>query len=410
MLHATDCWVAQLGVPIAFDLWTDRNAAETTAGLQRAGRAIPLAEIRPYVIDIGNNGRLSDSGEYWTTPEDIERMFESVERTSKSWDKPRILLYLHGGLNSETAVARRIVAYKDACLANEIYPIHVMWETGLAESLLASVLDLFTEEDDRAGAAWLKELRDGLVEAKDRTIELTAALPGGALWEEMKENALLASSSRGGMAIFAALARTTLAKIPKERLAKWELHVVAHSAGAVFAAHALDVLANCGIPFKSLQLLAPAVRIDDFKELIVPAVASGRCPHPTLYILSDVGERDDSVGPYGKSLLYLVSNAFEDDRATPLLGMERFVSRASADPNKAIVDPVAESFFQSQVGGLPSLIVAGRSTSDAITPSQSQSNSHSGFDNDSKTLNAVLYRILGKAPGRPFTDRDLQFE
>ena len=38
---------------------------------------------------------------------------------------------------------------------------------------------------------------------------------------------------------------------------------------------------------------------------------------------SDSGERDDTVGPYGKSLLFLVSNAFERRRETPLLGMER---------------------------------------------------------------------------------------
>ena len=41
-----------------------------------------------------------------------------------------------------------------------------------------------------------------MVEAKDRSLELTAALPGGALWGEMKENAKLASAQperKGGM-------------------------------------------------------------------------------------------------------------------------------------------------------------------------------------------------------------------
>ena len=42
------------------------------------------------------------------------------------------------------------------------------------------------------------------------------------------------------------------------------------------------------------------------------------------YNLVDQREQDDRVGPYQKSLLYFVSNAFEDDRQMPLLGMEKF--------------------------------------------------------------------------------------
>jgi hypothetical protein len=39
----------------------------------------------------------------------------------------------------------------------------------------------------------------------------------------------------------------------------------------------------------------------------------------------------------------------------------------------------------------------------------SRSNSHGGFDNDPDTLNSVLFRILGQAPRRALTTRDLQF-
>jgi hypothetical protein len=42
--------------------------------------------------------------------------------------------------------------------------------------------------------------------------------------------------------------------------------------------------------------------------------------HLYLDLLSNRNERDDSVGPYGKSLLYLVSNALEGDLRTPILG------------------------------------------------------------------------------------------
>jgi hypothetical protein len=130
LLHATDVWVAQLGVPVAVDLWA-AGETDTTEGMQRASHAVPLAAIRPYVIDVGNNGELSYSGSYWTTEQDLARLFDNViPDTTKTWSKRRVLLYLHGGLNDEQAVARRIVAFRDVLLANEIYPLHVMWESG----------------------------------------------------------------------------------------------------------------------------------------------------------------------------------------------------------------------------------------------------------------------------------------
>jgi hypothetical protein len=410
MLHATDVWAAQLGVPVKADLWASGQARDTTEGLQRASQAIPLSEIRPYVIDIGNNGALSDSGDYWTTEGDVARLVtETIPATTERWQKKRVLLYLHGGLNDELSVARRVIAFRDVCLANEIYPLHVMWETGAAESLESIVGDLFTRDDEeRARAAgWLRRLREGVVEAKDRTIELTAAKPGSALWREMKENARLASrrpDKKGGMQVLARELAHSLAQ-SKGGAAEWELHIVAHSAGSIFAAHAMPHVIRSQLPFKTFQLMAPAIRIDEFKSLVVPLVEAGACPQPTLYVLSDVGERDDEVGPYGKSLLYLVSNAFEGRRGTPLLGMLKFISnRAGEDAN--IADDTVAQLFTKQVNGAPSLVVAG----DAHGPeSTSRSETHGGFDNDHDTLNSVLRRILRGEPTRPFTLRDLQY-
>ena len=410
MLHATDCWVAQLGVPISFNVWTDRQGADTTAGLQRAGTGIPLNDIRPYVVDIGNNGLLSESGEYWTTEEDLKRLFVSIRTRTKDWEKCRIMLFLHGGLNDEAAVARRIIAFRDVCLDNEIYPLHIMWETGFWESLKSSILDLTTNEDERAGADWLRKLRDGVVEAKDRTIEVTAAVPGSALWDEMKENAQLASANKGGMRLLAQYAQDAITSLHRSQQKDWELHVVAHSAGTIFAAYAIELLLALGKNFKSLQFMASAISTELFKQLVVPHIESGVCPYLTQYILSDIGERDDTVGPYGKSLLYLVSNAFEERRQTPLLGMERFISRKGQDPDKSLVDEDIEALFKKQINGWPSLIVSGSgSRQGRLGPTLSRSETHGGFDNDEYTMNSVLFRILGHAPKRPFSVRDLQY-
>ena len=417
MLHATDCWVSQLGVPVKLDLWSNPqlDVADTSAGLQRASRAIPLSEIRPFAVDVGNNGELSDTGRYWTTEEDLVRLFtETIPETSKDWKKKRVMLYLHGGLNDEADVARRIIAFRDVLLQNEIYPVHIMWETGVMDSLNSMIRDLFTDKDGRSGAVaeWLKKVREGALEVRDRTFELTAAAPGGALWREMKENARLSSQHprrRGGMQLLVKQAQAVLDKLPEGRRGEWELHVVGHSAGSIYAAYAMQHLVKLGVNFKSLHLMAPAISIEDFRRELLPFIKDGSCPHPTLYILSDVGERDDEVGPYGKSLLFLVSNAFEDERGTPLVGMERFISRGGETKGQFIREGDADlvKLFEKKTDGLPSLVVAG----DGAGPkSTSRSNTHGGFDNDEWTLNSILRRVLGRdEPARNFTMRDLQY-
>ena len=138
MMHATDVWVAQLGVPVSVDVWAEEEKKNDTIseGAARALPALTLDSLRPYVIDVGNNGELSGNGDYWTTPEDLERLVTlDIPNATKSWSKRRVMLYLHGGLNDEKAAAKRVAAMRGPCLANEIYPLHVMWETGFMESL-----------------------------------------------------------------------------------------------------------------------------------------------------------------------------------------------------------------------------------------------------------------------------------
>lgn len=393
MIHATDVWVAQLGVPVKADLWA-QGAADVTSGTFRAGQVIPLNEIRPYAIDVGNNGELSDQGNYWTTEEDLKRLFfETIPAKTKDWAKRRVMLYIHGGLNSEEDVAKRIVAFRDVCLANEIYPLHIMWESDWFNTTKNILKDQLAAADERAGGAFLDHLR----EAKDRVLELTLAYPGGKLWGEMVKNAELASKNEtGAMQLLVKYAKEAKESFGNEAEGNWELHVVGHSAGSIFAAHAITQLASLGISWKTLQFMAPAIRMDLFKEIVLPKIMDKTCPKPSLYILSKVGELDDDVGPYGKSLLYLVSNAFEGSRGVPLLGMQKFLEE----------DQKLLNLLNSAVDGLPGIVISGAGDKPGA---MSKSDTHGGFDNDPNTMNSVLVRILGELPAVPFTARDLQF-
>ena len=395
LLHATDVWVAQIGVPLEIDLWQTGNS-DTTAGLQRAGATIPLEQVRPYVVDIGNNGKLSATGDYFTSKQDVERLFnETIPKATETWPKKRVLFYMHGGLNDEKASARRIVAFRDILLKNQIYPVHIMWESGILESVTSMLCDLVTHDDERAGSAaeWLKKVRAELTEAKDWTFEMTASGLGTVLWDEMKENARLASvDAVGGMSIVASTVAAAAAKLSPSERKQWEFHVTGHSAGSILAAHAMPLLVNAGFDFKTLQFFAPAITVDDFKTLVVPSIAAGRCPVPRTYVLDNEEELDDEVGPYGKSLLYLVSNAFEGKRLRPILGMKTFLTS----------DPALMSLLG------PTLVTSNPSMKTAGFPS-SASKSHGGFDNDPPTMNSMVQHITGAPPIERFELRHLQY-
>jgi hypothetical protein len=408
LMHATDVWVAQLGVPVRANLWK-LGAAETTAGLQRAMPSVPLAEIRPYVIDIGNNGRLSESGKYWTTPADVERLFEkTIPEKTASWPRKRIMIFLHGGLNEEDDVARRIIAFRDVCIANQIYPLHIMWETGWKTTIANIISDRVGGGGERAGNI-LDRIRGGLGEARDWSFEHTVSLPGTALWDEMKQNARDASAGNdGGVKLIVKYVEAALSKLPAADRGLWEIHLVGHSAGSIFAAYAVHPLLEIGVPVRTVQFMAPAIPVELFKATMLEPITSGAIPHPTCYILSDELEKGDTVSVYGKSLLYLVSNAFERERGKPVLGMERFVRRLPGDGNKP--DPEVAALLAGKVDGRPSLVVAGQPGDGA---SVSTSTTHGGFDNDAPTLNSVLCRILDrKGPDkltRAFDARDLAY-
>ena len=110
-----------------------------------------------------------------------------------------------------------------------------------------------------------------------------------------------------------------------------------------------------------------------------------------IYNLDTDLEKDDTVTPlYRKSLLYLVSNAFEEEIGEKILGMQLFRSRLGRLPSERVLK------FEVSTG------THGRGVTTA-------SKTHGGFDNDPATMNDVLKSVVGKTPERPFTKEDLAY-
>jgi hypothetical protein len=362
--NAMDCWVAQLGVV------TDehrRVAAQATpkgeAGLS-PDRVLQNHQLAPYVIDMENNGELSRSGSFRTSPEDVRALaHEYLDAARRQWKVPAgkpidIAVYAHGGLTSETEAAATFARWMPALYEARKFPVFLMWES----DLWSTIANVFADTARTAPAGgpleslsrWWNERLEGLL-----------APAGTALWDEMKENAaaISARATSGGRRFFDALRASPVARTHPLRL-----HLVGHSAGSVALAFLVDRLAAQEWEFESATFLAPAITVERFTERVAPWLASGHVKRYRHYQLSDAAElADPTTRPllgYGRSLLYLVSRAFEGHGEAPILGMERhFPAALARRPNvRVITAPAAEA---------------------AVT-------THGGFDDDGATIRSVI--------------------
>jgi len=401
--NAYDCWVARLGVPtltLAEDQSLVRGRAAEFGFVP--DESVVLETIRPHFVNLGNDGRFSQSGLYSSDEEDVENVvLAGFKEKSKGWPGPRrLMIYCHGGLNNEKASASRIASMQPYFMANQIYPLHFMWETGFLDSARGIVQDAF-----RRGRfqGWADDMKERFYDLLDEGIELAARPLGRPIWAQMKDNALRASADGGGAAFTAAEIAACFAELG----GKAELHLVGHSAGSIFIAHLMEVLHLLDLPVRSLTLLAPACTLDLFEAKIALHIGK-RIERYAQFNLADSIERDDSVGPvYHKSLLYLVSESFEPRHRAPLLGMEAFVN-----PQKKRIDAMPEE-GRKQVARVKRSIGAPREENGktviraqnvpANLKLDSCSITHGGFDNDEATLNSVLRIITGRAkPLREF--------
>ncbi|HQR52502.1 MAG TPA: C1 family peptidase [Burkholderiales bacterium] len=363
--HGEDAWVFTLGVPRQRAVAVARKGAnrtlrsprflvpsvdKDTTGLERpvgliAGddafarryRGVPLA-VQPLETDAAYRHTIVlDRG--FPVRNDITAEDPAAAVAGAAFDRPRawmndhasdkLLIYAHGGLNSEGASITRIRAIAPYALNAGLYPLFITWRSGALET----VSDLVEETFARTGIAGepARGWTERITEKTDRLLEPLLRGPGGALWGQMKLNADRASEAGdGGVRLMVERLKDLAQARPK-----LEIHMIGHSAGAIVLGAMLAPLHEAGLKVASLRLFAPACTIhfalDHYKRAVDAKTLDPE--HWHIHVLSDKNERDDSVGPYRKSLLYLVSRAFEDIHKTPLLGMDRAFDPSFATPD-----------------------------------------------------------------------------
>jgi hypothetical protein len=372
--NVMDAWVFRLAlaVPQVFGMRPESSLLQADTGKIEKS-TVPRSNIAGHFVHI-DDGRYKTQDQYWSNPHDVEQTAELVAGSPKY---KHLLIYAHGGLNSPKDSARRINGMKDVFKANDIYPFHIMYDTGIMEELK----DLIFHKNSMAE----KRVR-GFRNWKDRFLEGLVRRPGTLLWDEMKQDAKDAMAQKGAGSDAINRFQKNFSKTGK----KIKLHFVGHSTGAIVIGHFLKTFQNKNFTFTSCSLMAPACSIDLYKQTYLPVIqgkTSLKIENLYIYNLMKKLELSDSVGGvYEKSLLYLVSNAFERKKGKPLLGMATF---------KKLVGTAQ---------GRPKFIY-----SNGVDGKESLSTSHGGFDNDPATMNNILYCILGKTPKEPFKKGDLDY-
>jgi pimeloyl-ACP methyl ester carboxylesterase len=385
-----DAWVVRMGLstPQVWHLEPVGGATGVVSADDEKKPSPKRAEIAGHFVHI-DDGRFHPTGTYWSCLADVEITAAHVGPSDKY---KHLLFYAHGGLNSVKASARRVAAMKEVFKDNGVYPYHFMYDTGLCEEIKDVVLGKSKKAEERAGAA---------TDLSDWVIEKLTRVPGRAVWREIKRGAKSPfgepdedgeRDNAGTRTLQAFLA--ALDDAPDDR--KKKIHVVGHSTGAILLAYLIEALLRLDPDRKveTCALMAPAATVDLFKSHYSPLIklgAGNRIGRTAIYNLNKRLEKDDTVTPaYRKSLLYLVSRAFEEDIVAPLAGMKKYANLIRFAPNTRF------NFFYSD----------GTATSKTRTASTE----HGGFDNDRHTMNDILKRIVGSSNVvREFTDDDLEY-
>jgi hypothetical protein len=437
--NGTDAWVMSLGAPVQ-NLRQRQHFVRTSAGLSSTPTSSGLIgpalarrqtsemcwteqEAYWHTIVTGNDGHVlnrlphvaDEKGNVdWVSYEQPLKWFKANARNAP-W---RIAVYAHGGLNSEGDSIERIRLLGPCFRENGIFPVFTTWKSGWHETFGSMLADgmknLFGEQ-----IAPRRGLGDILVEASDRALEVfLRGVIGKSIWSEMKENVTRSTEAGRGVDQLA----EQLKRLAADSGGKLQVHLVGHSAGSFICGRLLSELQQKNIKIKSCTLYAPACDLKFALDYFKPAIEGNQLARSEfrIHVLSDQLERDDSVGPYQKSLLYLVSRALDRWHKTPLLGLANAYDGARITEeywHSDTLDLVKQwqKFFWG--GSVPKGFAAdgkAKASGNLHVLSASQVNvgtryiksSHGCFDNDLDVIRPTLKNIFGSNLRRDVIDLD----
>ena len=356
--HVLDAWVMRLAAPTRLPsgfIGGYRPPASPAA--EKAGKpdSVRESEVLGHIIHL-RDGKLVNDGQFATPIGSIMKTASHIAASNPGKYKS-ILFYAHGGMNTRDAAVTRAKAMIPVFKRNFIYPVFFIWRTGAGDTISDLLTSFLSKVEERAGA--FEGVRDKLFKSFIGPV----AKP---VWSEMKRNAKAAFTGKAE----GADAFRQLAAAAADRVAgPMPIHLAAHSAGSILAGHLLTSLDAAGPQIASTTLHAPACTISFFKKQIADP---GRAGKLTLVNLPESGDaaKDPALPGYSKSILWLISRAFESAADAKILGLEAHC--------KVAKPPLAPILSNAKVSA------------------RSRAARHGDFDNDPNTMNFLLSSITGK--------------
>lgn len=370
-----DAWVLRLGVPApnAFDASIGEQGLKGVVGRGaiRTGSTPCLELVGHYThLDDGYQVKTGSYPSFRNTWENTRSYLETSALKQAAKDivnkQPNyrgVLIWIPGSLEGIKPAFDNAVARKAEIQALGLYPYNVFWCNNFVEKSLEVLQTLFDSCAEQAGenAAHLDDLIEerlrGVGRAFWRDIEISAlrAVRGpGELPVEKEENPHRLPDELGRLGDFIA----DLMRLKADT--GCEVHVVAEGAGVLVVHEILMLIKEATRGrhkqlrrlaskdfFDTLHLVHPAIGlpranrelvklmnamnrrrvrargtpIEDQSKDIAPLIKQSQAPRARLYIPSHPLEKRVCFGQYGKSILHLVSKAFEDrmppDRTDP---------------------------------------------------------------------------------------------
>ena len=441
--YGTDAWAVALGVPQAAA--RQRTRIEALRWPSRSGRSLGFFDFRPrnpdnppddpwpidrefehkpyqpwttaqaysHTLVTGNDGKLCITDITAGLSGDAAKLVREIAFTRpKAWfagqAQPRLVIYAHGGLNSEAEAIDRIRVLAPYFEANGIYPLFIAWRTGPLETLMSILEDKFrsffgvSTPDEMRAAGFLDEL----AEARDRRVEEFARVVLKGVWSEMRENAQRGALAGHGLAL---LAKSLAELRDAMRTRGLSVHLVGHSAGAILLGHLLTQLAappggGAPIAVATCTLYAAACSLPFALDTYLGA-AKAILPSRQieLHCLKDREEKDDFLAGakglhlYGKSLLYLVSRALDEEHKMPLLGLERAVVAGFEHDSDQWAEAKLPSVQQWQAQFKGTVVPVPTSSILVNKKGKTEQAQHGSFDNNL----VVIQRTIERARGAP---------
>ncbi|QTF93589.1 C1 family peptidase [Halomonas sp. BM-2019] len=310
--HVLDAWVMTLAPPTTLD-------PRSTAGFHGGG-AHPEAGHGTLRIAVnGHYLHLRDSrfNRRGTFQCDLASICETADLLRGTGDYDHLLIIAESGLEPLEAVAARAAAWIPALKQTRIYPFFVWWR----EDIHALAAEILSDRRTR-----LVERGGGLPALTNRLLMDFARDFMAPIWRSYVGEAERSFAAKGRADGWDALSTLFGGALGGEHPLK--LHILAHGAGAVWAAHAARRMARRGAllngegktaRLSSLSLVAPICAPSAFEGRALRCLwrtERGGPNRMAVYTLEAEDDARDSVGAFEGSFVDLARHCFPDDEVS----------------------------------------------------------------------------------------------